>query len=49
MATKRIELDSKSMQAEQLDQVPSPNGNEHELNVEELEERVAPLWNRRVI
>jgi hypothetical protein len=49
MATTRIELHSKSVQAEQLGQVPSKNGNGQELNVEELEERVAPLWNRRII
>jgi hypothetical protein len=47
MATTRIELHSKSVQAEQLGQVPSKNGDGDELNVVELEERVAPLWKRQ--
>ena len=46
MATTRIELHSKSVQAEQVGKVPSKSGNGDELNVEELEERVAPLWKR---
>ena len=47
MATTRKELHSKSVQAEQLGQVTSRDGNLQELNIEELEQRVAPLWNRR--
>lgn len=47
MATTRNELHSKSVLAEQIGKVTSKDGNVHELNIEELEERVAPLWNRR--
>jgi hypothetical protein len=47
MATQRNELHSKSAQGEKISQVTSRDGNVHELNIEELEERVAPLWNRR--
>jgi hypothetical protein len=46
MATPRNEVPSKSAQE---GQVTSRHGNVLELNIEELEERVAPLWNRRVI
>lgn len=46
MAAQRDEVPSKSVQD---GQVTSRDGNVLELNIEELEEQVALLWNRRII
>ena len=47
MATPRNPL--QRIPARTTGQVPSKDGEPLDLNIEELEERIAPLWNRRVI
>jgi hypothetical protein len=47
MATQRNGLQLDPAQVERIRQATSKDGEVRELSIEELEERIAPLWNRR--
>lgn len=49
MTTHRNTLQPNPSQVGRIKQVTSKDGEVVELNIEELEERIAPLWNRRYI
>jgi uncharacterized small protein (DUF1192 family) len=47
MTTQRNGLQLDPAQVERIRQATSKDGEVRELSIEELEERIAPLWNRR--
>jgi hypothetical protein len=47
MATQRNQLQRNPAQVERISQATSKDGEVLELNIEELEERIAPLWKRQ--
>ena len=49
MTTHRYTLQPNPSQVGRIKQVTSKDGEVVELGIEELEERIAPLWNRRYI